>query len=95
MWKQVFFQIPFLWDVDAQVVYDLTGKETTGTETWNWEKISRQVMSPPQISPRESEEDNNLCWSHDKVGLRVPGGFTNRRRIWQILEEMYPNDVQH
>ncbi|CAG7558011.1 unnamed protein product [Fusarium equiseti] len=95
MWKHVFFQIPFLWDLDAQIVYDSIGKETTEIETWNWEKISRQVMSPAQISPRESEEGNNLCWSHDKVGLCVPGGFTNRRRIWQIVEEMHPNDVQH
>ncbi|KAH7184688.1 uncharacterized protein B0J16DRAFT_268065 [Fusarium flagelliforme] len=95
MWKQVFFQIPFLWDINAQIVYDETGKETTEIEKWNWEKISRQVMSAAQISPHESEEDNNLGWSHDKVGLRVPHGFTNRRRIWQILEEMYPNDVQH
>ncbi|KAL3605125.1 hypothetical protein FPOAC2_00067 [Fusarium poae] len=95
MWKQVFFQIPFLWDLDAEAVYNKTGKETTEMEKWNWEKISRHVLSPAQISPLDAREDNNLVWSHESVGLRVPGGFTNRRRIWQILEEMYPNDVQH
>lgn len=95
MWKQVFFQIPFLWDLDAQVVCEKTGKETAEIEKWNWEKITRQVMSPAQISSHEAREDNDGAWSHDKIGLRVPGGFTNRRRIWQILEEMYPNDVQH
>lgn len=95
MWKQLFFQIPFLWDIDAQTVYNKTVKETAEIERWNWEKICRQVMSPAQVSPQESGEDNNLGWSHDKMGLRVSGGFTNRRRIWQILEEMYPNDVQH
>ncbi|QPC65703.1 hypothetical protein HYE67_007934 [Fusarium culmorum] len=95
MWKQVFFQIPFLWDLDAQVVHHKTGKETAEIEKWNWEKITRQVMSPAQISSHEAREDNDGAWSHDKIGLRVPGGFTNRRRIWQILEEMYPNDVQH
>ncbi|CEI63628.1 hypothetical protein FVEN_g6758 [Fusarium venenatum] len=95
VWKQFFFQIPFLWDLDAQAVYHKTGKETAEIEKWNWEKISRQVMSPAQISTHEAQEDNNLVWSYEKVGLRVPGGFTNRRRIWQILEEMYPNDVQH
>ncbi|KAH7111165.1 hypothetical protein B0J13DRAFT_591048 [Dactylonectria estremocensis] len=32
-------------------------------------------------------------WDYSQVGLVVPPGFTNRRRIWQILVEMYPNDV--
>lgn len=89
------FQIPFLWDLDAQAVYDKTGKETAETERWNWEKVSRKVLSPAQISPSNVLEDNDATWSHEKVGLRVPGGFTNRRRIWQILEDMHPNDVQY
>ncbi|KIL84127.1 hypothetical protein FAVG1_12704 [Fusarium avenaceum] len=46
MWKQVFFQIPFLWDLNAQAVYDKTGKETAEIERWNWEKVSRKVLEP-------------------------------------------------
>jgi hypothetical protein len=93
MWKQVFFQIPFLWDLDTKAVHDKTGLGDLSTEQWNWEKITRQVMSPPRISPRGALKGDDGIWSFDTVGLSVPDGFTNRRRIWQILEEMYPNDV--
>ncbi|KAF4336272.1 hypothetical protein FBEOM_9876 [Fusarium beomiforme] len=93
MWKEVFFQIPFLWDLDIKAVYNKTGTEDSGAEQWDWEKITRQVMSPPEPSPRGALEGDDGIWSFDKVGLNVPGGFTNRRRIWQILEDMYPNDV--
>jgi hypothetical protein len=34
------------------------------------------------------------AWSYGRVGLGdPPKGLNNRRRIWQILEDMYPNDV--
>ncbi|KAF9772485.1 hypothetical protein IL306_009809, partial [Fusarium sp. DS 682] len=92
MWKQVFFQVPFLWDLDTKAVHDKTGLGDLSTEQWNWEKITRQVMSPPNISPRGALKGDDGIWSFDRVGLNVPDGFTNRRRIWQILEEMYPND---
>jgi hypothetical protein len=93
MWKQVFFQVPFLWDLDTQVIHEKTATGDSKSEQWDWEKIARQVISPAEASPCGALEDDEGIWSLDKVGLSVPGGFTNRRRIWQILEEMYPNDV--
>lgn len=36
-----------------------------------------------------------ITWSYKKLGLDVPSGLNNRRRIWQIVEDMYPNDVGH
>ncbi|KAM0554929.1 hypothetical protein ACHAPJ_006665 [Fusarium lateritium] len=96
MWKQIFFQIPFLWDLDTKAVHDKTGSGESEISRWNWEKITRQVMSPAHPSPPEAYESKDEgVWDHEEVGLEVvPDGFTNRRRIWQILEEMYPNDVQ-
>ncbi|RSM03773.1 hypothetical protein CEP52_007187 [Fusarium oligoseptatum] len=94
LWKQIFFQIPFLWDLDTEQVLNRTCSEPSETEEWNWEKITRQVLSPAQPSDRGYEGDEKgYLWSHETVGLHVPPGFTNRRRIWQILEEMWPNDV--
>ncbi|KAF5609661.1 uncharacterized protein FSUBG_3868 [Fusarium subglutinans] len=93
MWRQVLLQVPFLWDLDAQAVHDKAVSRDSESLQWDWEKITRQIMSPAEISPSEALEDDKGIWSFDKLGLSVPGGFTNRRRIWQILEEMLPNDV--
>ncbi|PNP82845.1 hypothetical protein FNYG_04076 [Fusarium nygamai] len=91
-WKQMFFQVPFLWDLDIKEIPDKTSVGDLGVQNWDWEKITRQVVAPPEVIPQYRIGG---AWSHEKVGLSVPGGFTNRRRIWQILEEMYPNDVRH
>ncbi|KAH7125071.1 hypothetical protein B0J13DRAFT_599002 [Dactylonectria estremocensis] len=39
------------------------------------------------------DEEEPTPWNYSQVGLVVPPGFINRRRIWQILVDMYPNDV--
>ncbi|KAG4295321.1 hypothetical protein FPRO06_01905 [Fusarium proliferatum] len=95
VWREVFFRIPFLWDLAVEAVYDETASDTEGVEKWNWEKLTRQVMSSPHPTPSDaaSYRDEGI-WSYADVGLDVPGGFTNRRRIWQILEDMRWEDVQ-
>ncbi|KAF4991476.1 hypothetical protein FGRMN_7787 [Fusarium graminum] len=88
-WKEIFVQIPFLWDLDIEAVNSKTGSNMKDIENWNWEKLTRKVMSSPHPSPRDASNHNaDGIWSYDDVGLHVPGGFTNRRRIWQILEDM-------
>jgi hypothetical protein len=95
IWKEIFFQIPFLWDLNAETIYKKTGSSTKDIVKWNWEKLTRQVMSSPHPPPPDtSSYSSDGIWSYDDVGLDVPGGFTNRRRIWQILEDMRLNDVQ-
>lgn len=90
-WKRVFLQIPFLWDVDAEAIARRSSEaDTTGFE-WDWEKLTRQVMTPAEIQPFYGNEVT--VGFYEKKGLSVPPGLGNRRRIWQILEEMYPNDV--
>lgn len=91
-WKQAFHDIPFLWDLDKDILNDkIRGAESAGTE-WDWEKITRQLMTPVIVVGGTSQF-NPEPWNYDQVGLAVPHGLNNRRRIWQILEEMYPNDV--
>ncbi|CAF3538053.1 unnamed protein product [Fusarium graminearum] len=92
MWAGMFFRITFLWDLDAKVVYEKTGSSKVDLEKWNWEKLTRQVMSRAESSlDAKPGSDDEGAWDYSKVGLNVPGGFTNRRRIWQVLEEMVPS----
>ncbi|CAF3601208.1 hypothetical protein FGSG_01597 [Fusarium graminearum PH-1] len=95
IWKEIFLQIPFLLDLNVEAMNIKTGSDAGDSEKWNWEKLTRQVMSSPHAPPPDaaSYRDEGV-WSYNDVGLDVPGGFTNRRRIWQILEDMSPNDVQ-
>ncbi|EKJ72029.1 hypothetical protein FPSE_07771 [Fusarium pseudograminearum CS3096] len=94
MWAGMFFRITFLWDLDTRVVYDKTGSSKLDLENLNWEKLTRQVMSRAESSLGvQSGADEENAWGYSKVGLNVPGGFTNRRRIWQVLEEMRPRPL--
>jgi hypothetical protein len=91
-WNDLLLQIPFLWDLDlAEINASLRGQDGTQQE-WNWEKITRQAMTPVDVVDNDIEPP--LPGSYRRAGLHVPRGLQNRRRIWQILEEMSPNDVQ-
>ncbi|KAF4968099.1 hypothetical protein FSARC_4460 [Fusarium sarcochroum] len=94
-WKQLLVQIPFLWDLDADKVQqfpDIPGKE------WDWERLVRQLMTGPTDSTIVSQEKSwdgarTKVWSYKRAGLDVPLGLTNRRRIWQILDDMDPKEL--
>jgi hypothetical protein len=89
-WAEVFFRIPFLWDLDMETIREKTGSKED-LEKWNWEKLTRQIMSRAHSAGTGAKyEDDENIWDHSKIGLDVPGGLTNRRRIWQVLEEMRP-----
>ncbi|RSL66699.1 hypothetical protein CEP51_012776 [Fusarium floridanum] len=89
-WKQLFLEIPFLWDLDKSLVSEYKDKD--GKE-WYWERLFRQVMA--RVQPLTYPENGDIrAWSYDEVGLDVPPGFTNRRRIWQLLEDMDPDEVE-
>jgi hypothetical protein len=42
----------------------------------------------------EEGKDTHTAWDYRQVGLVVPAGLKNRRRIWQALEEMFPDDME-
>ncbi|KAF5665294.1 hypothetical protein FHETE_6654 [Fusarium heterosporum] len=90
-WAEVFFTIPFLWDLDTKVVHEKTGSSRFDLEQWNWEKLTRQILSPLHGSSQVQQyDDNEEVWNYSRVGLDVPDGLANRRRIWQILLDMNP-----
>ncbi|KAF7550010.1 hypothetical protein G7Z17_g6007 [Cylindrodendrum hubeiense] len=60
---------------------------------WDWEKLFRQVMARVK-SLVYPEEGAVRTWNYREVGLDVPPGFINRRRIWQLLEDMDPKELE-
>jgi hypothetical protein len=50
-WKQMFFQAPFLWDLDIKEIHDKTSVGDLSAQNWDWEKITRQVVAPPEVTP--------------------------------------------
>lgn len=91
-WKKAFISIPFLWDLDAALVSKKSLQHSKGAE-WDWEKLTRQLMNRVDVVIEAGK--GPITWSYKKLGLDVPSGLNNRRRIWQIVEDMYPNDVGH
>ncbi|RGP76195.1 hypothetical protein FSPOR_318 [Fusarium sporotrichioides] len=96
-WKDILSQVPFLWDLETDIIEAKQQETVSGSFEWNWEKLARQVLSavPIFVSDDDDECDDELenPWSYQTVGLAVLLGLTNRKRIWQILVDMYPNDV--
>ncbi|RSL52470.1 hypothetical protein CEP54_010892 [Fusarium duplospermum] len=92
LWKQALLRVPFLWDIDGEVIEEKIQEAKQGGFEWNWEKITRQLLTEVTVVDEE-DEDEPVTWNYARVGLIVPPGMCNRRRIWQILIEMYPNDV--
>ncbi|KAG8355072.1 hypothetical protein FVEN_g7016 [Fusarium venenatum] len=92
-WKDIIFQIPFLRDLEKDIIEAKEQEAVSGSFEWNWEKLVRQVLSEVPIFVSNDDDELENPWSYQTFGLTVPMGFTNRRRIWQILVDMYPNDV--
>jgi hypothetical protein len=92
----VFLQVPFLWDLDLAMIEVKLSVNTANSQIvakqYDWEKLTRQVLTPVDVVDPDLQPA--LPGSYARVGLVVPHGFQNRRRIWQIVEEMYPNDVR-
>ncbi|KAM5356755.1 hypothetical protein ACJ41O_003401 [Fusarium nematophilum] len=88
-WKELVLQIPFLWDLDRDSMSDFT--ESTNAD-WDWERLYRQLMTRPTVAIFP-ETGGCKPWNYQDVGLSVPPGLTNRRRIWQVLEDMDPKEL--
>ncbi|RGP71267.1 hypothetical protein FLONG3_7217 [Fusarium longipes] len=90
-WAEVFFKIPFLWDLDVKLIHEKTGSSRSDLDQWNWEKLTRQILGPLHGSIDVTDDNEEDIWSYSEVGLDVPGALSNRRRIWQILLDMDPD----
>ncbi|KAF5672316.1 hypothetical protein FHETE_3814 [Fusarium heterosporum] len=99
LWKEILVQIPFLWDLDVEQIKQFPDIPTDQHREWNWEKLVRTVACGPLREYRlggentEAEKHTPGVWDYSHVKLDVPPGLTNRRRIWQILEDVDPKEL--
>ncbi|KAK7420415.1 hypothetical protein QQX98_002838 [Neonectria punicea] len=89
-WRRLCLRIPFLWDLDENIISGFKDEED---KQWDWERLFRQVMARIK-PPTQPEEGDTRAWTYHEVGLDVPPGFINRRRIWQLLEDMDPRELE-
>ncbi|KAF4992908.1 hypothetical protein FGRMN_6851 [Fusarium graminum] len=98
-WKAILLQIPFLWDLDVEQIKQFPDIPTDQHREWNWEKLARTVACGPTGESRLSwgatdcGENTRSVWDYSHAKLDAPPGLTNRRRIWQILHDMDPKEL--
>lgn len=85
--------LPFLWDLDVPAIEKFCeAKASEGVEI-NWELLVRKLSMGVWINWKHHEileaQLELFCYPN----LDVPDGLRNRRRIWQLVEEMYVGDV--
>ncbi|KAI1099466.1 hypothetical protein F4804DRAFT_83641 [Jackrogersella minutella] len=87
VWREVLLRgdcLPFLRDLDVAAVGDFCRQWNLDHEDQepNWELLVRRL----------SQEAWSV-WDAESSSLKVPNGLRNRRRIWQLVEEMYVGDL--
>ncbi|KAI1070223.1 hypothetical protein LB507_010249 [Fusarium sp. FIESC RH6] len=98
-WKRILVRIPFLWDIDVEQIDQFPDIPETQQREWNWERLVRGILCGPIPEGRsdcdrvECEKRSHSVWDYSHVKLDLPPGLTNRRRIWQILEDMNPKEL--
>ncbi|CAG7556409.1 unnamed protein product, partial [Fusarium equiseti] len=98
-WKKILVNIPFLWDIDVEEIEQFPDIPADQQREWNWERLVRGILCGP-IPQRRTDCEDSECegwshsvWDYSHVKLDLPPGFTNRRRIWQVLEDMSPKEL--
>ena len=95
--------LPWLWDIDVAEIRSKANAACPGGPRfeWNWELLVRQLSlgvdagSLPEYGGRIFP-DSIKAWTYsgyDDELLHVPTGLHNRRRIWQLIEEMFVGDA--
>ncbi|RYP57168.1 hypothetical protein DL769_009650 [Monosporascus sp. CRB-8-3] len=90
-WKHMLVSgrhLPFLWDVDIAAVerYCTPADDNAGMAP-DWELLVRSLSQRLAHGTFEEREAN--CYTSGDV----PNGLLSRRRIWQLVEEMFVGDV--
>ncbi|KAI2616780.1 hypothetical protein GGR54DRAFT_221410 [Hypoxylon sp. NC1633] len=87
VWREMLLTgecLPFLPRLDEVAVEDFCSRwgHGHGNQEPNWELLVRLL----------SQEGWSI-WDAERSSLKVPNGLRNRRRIWQLVEEMYVGDI--
>lgn len=96
--------LPWLWDLDIDLIEAKDAEASSNGKEWNWELLTRQLSQgvdfgilpdiAPDMNPDADWTESTMTCNgyHDFFSNRVPVGLHNRRRIWQLLEEMFVGD---
>lgn len=83
--------LPFLWDLDAAAIDEITPSYTLPLD---WELLARTPSQPVVRHADEYQHDPSTeVATHCYDWLYVPNGLRNWRRIWQLVEEIGVRDV--
>jgi hypothetical protein len=95
-WLQILLSgryLPFLWDLDIPAIERFCDALSSSDLEVNWELLVRKLSKGVWANWKHHdtlEADLQLfCYPF----MDIPDGLRNRRRIWQLVEEMYVGDV--
>lgn len=100
-WRQMLARgrlLPFLWELDAVAIDEIIAKKNNNnnnsTLPLDWERLVRALSQPvvrhgDELQRGLSTESPTHCYDR----LDISDGLRNRRRIWQLVEEMRVGDV--
>ncbi|KAF9872868.1 hypothetical protein CkaCkLH20_09731 [Colletotrichum karsti] len=93
--------LPWLWDIEPDLVDEKDAEAYGAGFEWDWELLVRQLTRGVDFGVRpEIPKDQPIGWRFKDFAStgyhsdleHVPSGLHNRRRIWQLLEEMFVGD---
>lgn len=85
--------LPFLWDLDATIVQRFCQEKAEKGIELNWELLVRKLSNGVWIHWQHNNLLQAALQIHCYPNMAIPDGLRNRRRIWQLVEEMYVGDV--
>ncbi|ORY68197.1 uncharacterized protein BCR38DRAFT_334427, partial [Pseudomassariella vexata] len=97
VWRDILLEnkyLPFLWDLDHDMLFNHSKEAAQAGINLDWELLVRKLSQGVEWSQRPQNGSGELepmleCYPD----LRIPNGLRNRRRIWQLVEEMFVGDV--
>ncbi|KAF4876688.1 hypothetical protein CGCSCA1_v003895 [Colletotrichum siamense] len=101
--------LPWLWDVEPALIDAKDAEPCPGSPEfeWDWELLFRQLSRGIDYGDMTESIDKHrvedlrqvdlvfdkACTGYSTDMQHVPAGLHNRRRIWQLLEEMFVGDA--
>ncbi|KAF0323834.1 hypothetical protein GQ607_008806 [Colletotrichum asianum] len=94
--------LPWLWDIDPTLIDAKDAESCPGGSDfeWDWELLVRQLSRGVDYGLRLDRPKRGELLVHQMATtgyhsdlFHVPPGLHNRRRIWQLVEEMFVGDT--
>ncbi|KAI9157901.1 hypothetical protein HJFPF1_05885 [Paramyrothecium foliicola] len=86
--------LPWLWDLDVSKIREKAETPCPSGDKfeWNWELLVRQLTRGVFLDRSTTQASSWMSTAYQTNLRAFPPGLYNRRRIWQLLEEMFVGD---